>query len=129
MLLGDAQLARVEDHLGLGMDPKVMFPSFNPAMWQAERDWLVPTYFSPEENRLRTSIHSWVVRTAHHTVLIDSCVGNHKQRRIPHFHMRNEPWLERLAAAGVSPEQVDFVMCTHLHSDHVVGWYRPSTFS
>jgi len=121
MLLGDAKLARVEDYLGLGMDPKLMFPAFDPGMLQAEREWLVPTYFSPEENRLRTSIHSWVVRTGHHTVLIDSCVGNHKQRRIQNFHMRNEPWLERLAAVGVSPEQVDFVMCSHLHSDHV-GW-------
>jgi glyoxylase-like metal-dependent hydrolase (beta-lactamase superfamily II) len=111
----------VEDFLGLGMDPKVMFPAFEPGMVQAEREWLVPTFFNPEENRLRTSIHSWVVCTGRHTVLIDCCVGNGKQRRIPHFHMRNEPWLERLRAVGVNPEQVDYVMCTHLHSDHV-GW-------
>src|SRR5690606_30321143 len=31
------------------------------------------------------------------------------------------PWIERLATAGARPEDVDFVMCTHLHSDHV-GW-------
>lgn len=121
MQLGDAQLMRVEDYLGLGFEPKIMFPAFEPGMWQAVREWLVPTYFSPEENKLRTSIHSWVVRTGHHTVLIDSCIGNHKQRRIPRFHMRNEPWLDRLRAVGIVPEEVDFVMCTHLHADHV-GW-------
>src|ERR1017187_183644 len=121
MQFGDALLMRVEDYLGLGFEPKVMFPAFVPEMWQAERAWLVPTYFNPEENKLRTSIHSWVVRTGHHTVLIDSCIGNHKQRHIARFHMRNEPWLERLRAAGVAPEEVDFVMCTHLHADHV-GW-------
>lgn len=121
MQLGDARVLRVEDYLGLGFEPKVMFPAFEPEMWQAERDWLVPTYFSPEENKLRTSIHSWVVRTGRHVVLIDSCIGNQKQRRIPRFHMRNEPWLERLREVGVAPEEVDFVMCTHLHADHV-GW-------
>lgn len=29
--------------------------------------------------------------------------------------------LNKLAAAGIQPEDVDYVMCTHLHSDHV-GW-------
>lgn len=121
MQLGDTSFTRVEDYLGLGLEPNVMFPDFVPEMLDAEREWLVPTFFSTDANRLRTSIHSWVVRTSRHTVLVDSCVGNQKQRRIPNFHMRNEPWLERLRAAGVAPEEVDYVMCTHLHSDHV-GW-------
>ena len=35
--------------------------------------------------------------------------------------MNRWPYLARLRAAGVSPEDVDFVVCTHLHADHV-GW-------
>ena len=35
--------------------------------------------------------------------------------------MKSWPYLENLAAIGVSPEEIDFVMCTHLHIDHV-GW-------
>jgi len=31
------------------------------------------------------------------------------------------PWLDRLAAAGVRPEEVDYVFCTHMHADHS-GW-------
>ena len=45
-----------------------------------------------------TADGSWLVRTPHHTILIDACIGNGKARSLPHFNMRNEPWLERLAA-------------------------------
>jgi glyoxylase-like metal-dependent hydrolase (beta-lactamase superfamily II) len=119
--IGDAQLTRIEDNLGPALEAKVMFPAFRDEIWEAERHWLAPTYFTPDGVRLRTSIHSWLVRTGRHTVLIDSCVGNHKNRHSPHFHMRNAPWLERLREAGAGPEDIDFVMCTHLHADHV-GW-------
>jgi glyoxylase-like metal-dependent hydrolase (beta-lactamase superfamily II) len=119
---GNAEITRVQDYHGPGFKSTFMFPDFIPEMWQAQKDWLVPRFYDPDEDRIQTSIHSWLVRTAHHTILIDSCIGNHKHRPInPRFHMRNEPWIERLAAAGANPEDIDFVMCTHLHSDHV-GW-------
>ena len=63
-----------------------------------------------------------MVKTGHHTILIDSCLGNDKERPTrPQFHRLRTPYLADLAAAGVRPEQVDYVMCTHLHWDHV-GW-------
>lgn len=84
--------------------------------------WLAPLHYDVTEAKFRTSVRSYLVRTAHHTILIDTCGGNHKHRPyFPRFHQRRQPWLERLAAAGVAREQVDFVMCTHLHADHV-GW-------
>lgn len=55
------------------------------------------------------------------TILVDTCLGNHKKRRNPGWSGLDTPFLDRLRAAGVAPEQVDFVMCTHLHVDHV-GW-------
>jgi glyoxylase-like metal-dependent hydrolase (beta-lactamase superfamily II) len=71
---------------------------------------------------LITSVHSWLIRTPHHTILLDACAGNHKPRQWwPRFHNLNTPFLERLAAAGARPEDVDIVMCTHLHADHI-GW-------
>jgi glyoxylase-like metal-dependent hydrolase (beta-lactamase superfamily II) len=119
--LGDVTIARVEDNLAPSLPTKVMFPGFREAIWRAERHWLAPTYMTADGAQLRTSIHSWVVRTPHHVVLIDSCIGNAKPRHVPYFNMRDVPWLERLGALGVAPEQVDFVLCTHLHADHV-GW-------
>lgn len=119
---GEIEVTRIEDYHGPGFVSTFMFPDFRPDMWRQHESWLVPHFYDPVENKIRTSIHSWLVRTKHHTILIDSCIGNHKQRPTnPRFHMRNEPWLERLAAAGARSEDVDFVMCTHLHSDHV-GW-------
>lgn len=119
---GEVEITRVEDYHGPGFKSTFMFPAFRPEMWQAQRDWLVPHFYDPESDRIRTSIHSWLVRTPHHTILIDGCIGNHKHRPTnERFHMRHEPWIERLAAAGAHPDEVDFVMCTHLHSDHV-GW-------
>lgn len=68
------------------------------------------------------SIHSWLVRVDGHTVLIDTASGNDKKRpQFPGFHHQSHPYLERLAAAGVRSEDVDYVLLTHLHSDHC-GW-------
>lgn len=120
--IGDTIVTRIEDYQGPGFAPEEMFTNYTPGQWETERDWLVPGFYDPVANQVRTSIHSWLVRTPHHTVLVDACIGNHKQRpSIPRFNQRNEPWIERLAAAGARPEEVDFVMCTHLHADHV-GW-------
>ena len=35
--------------------------------------------------------------------------------------MLDTDWLERLVASGVQPDEVDAVVCTHIHLDHV-GW-------
>jgi glyoxylase-like metal-dependent hydrolase (beta-lactamase superfamily II) len=68
-------------------------------------------------------VQSYLVETGRHTILIDACIGCDKtNRRFPQWHQRRDAaWLDRLAAAGVAPEAVTHVLCTHLHSDHS-GW-------
>jgi glyoxylase-like metal-dependent hydrolase (beta-lactamase superfamily II) len=61
------------------------------------------------------------VRTRHHTILVDTCIGNDRRRSVPAWTDMQTPYLERLLGAGVAPEAVDYVLCTHLHVDHV-GW-------
>ena len=63
---------------------------------------------------------SYLVRTRHHTILIDTCNGCHKSVQwVPEGWQRdNKIWLDNLAAAGVGPEDIDYVFCTHFHS----GW-------
>lgn len=74
------------------------------------------------DDKLRMSFHTFILRTPKHTILIDTCCGNHKPRPArADFDMIQTTYLADLAAAGVKPEQVDYVMCTHLHWDHV-GW-------
>ena len=68
------------------------------------------------------SYHTFVVKTGRHTILVDTCCGNHKLRSTrPDFNNLNTNFLATLADSGVKPEEVDYVMCTHLHWDHI-GW-------
>ena len=67
------------------------------------------------------SNHSWLIRVDGLKVLVDPCNGNGRRRLVPYFDNQNLPWLERLQAAGTTPDAVDVVFCTHLHNDHC-GW-------
>ena len=98
-----------------------LFPSAPPEGLDRHRAWLAP-HFLDTEGRLLQSVHTFVVKTPDLTVLVDTCIGNDKDRggRRP-FHMLRTGFLDTLRAAGVAPEAVDVVICTHLHVDHV-GW-------
>lgn len=86
-----------------------------------EKDWLYPT-FTDEVGKTRMSIHALILESQGKKIIVDTCIGNDKDRggRRP-FHMLRTEFLEDLRAAGVDPEAVDVVICTHLHVDHV-GW-------
>ena len=120
--IGDVSITRIEESVRGSLVPEKVFAGFDPDSLERHRDWLMPNHYDPATGRFLTSVHSFLVRTPHHTVLIDTCGGNGKDRPyMPRFHQAAHPWLERLAAAGVTPDQVDQVICTHLHCDHV-GW-------
>jgi glyoxylase-like metal-dependent hydrolase (beta-lactamase superfamily II) len=79
-------------------------------------------FVNVSEGLLRMSFHSFVVRTSQGVLLVDTCVGNHKQRpMLAEWHLQTFPYLDRLRQVGLSPADIDFVCCTHLHADHV-GW-------
>ena len=101
--------------------PTWLLPDAVPDAVERHRDWMAP-HFLDDKGRLLQSIHTFIVRTSALTVLVDTCVGNDKDRggRKP-FHMMRTGFLDDLRAAGVAPEAVDVVICTHLHVDHV-GW-------
>ena len=82
-----------------------------------------PTYLDPASGNLVLAVQSYIVKTPHHTILIDSCVGNHKPRPArPFWNMMNTDRYEKgLAATGLGVNDIDYVMCTHLHVDHT-GW-------
>ncbi|MFY9958204.1 MBL fold metallo-hydrolase [Bradyrhizobium sp.] len=83
--------------------------------------WLIAD-FATEEGRLKMSIHSLVVETPSHRIVVDTGLGNDKQgRNVPTWNDRNGPFLETLTQAGFPPDSIDTVLCTHLHVDHV-GW-------
>jgi glyoxylase-like metal-dependent hydrolase (beta-lactamase superfamily II) len=111
----------LEFEMPLG-DPKWLYPASTPERVAAQHPWLAPEHIDLATGLLIMAFHTFVIRTKHHCVLVDTCSGNGRHRpQKTRYHMKNWPYLERLAAAGVVPDEVDFVLCTHLHVDHV-GW-------
>lgn len=120
--LGELEIHRaIESEVPI-FDTFTFFPDATREVVEANKDWLMPRYIDPKTIEVILCIQSYVIRTSHHTILVDTCVGNHKSRPArPSWHMQNSPFIEELGSVGVRPEEVDFVLCTHLHVDHV-GW-------
>jgi glyoxylase-like metal-dependent hydrolase (beta-lactamase superfamily II) len=121
--LGDISIQRIVEHEVPVYLPSDMFDEATPEAIEPYREWLEPKALCPRTGRLVMPVLSYLVRTRHHCILIDTCVGCQKSyAEPPEWHQRrNEDWLSNLGAAGVHPEDVDYVFCTHLHSDHC-GW-------
>ena len=82
--------------------------------------WLAP-HFMDAQGNLIMSIHALVVDTGERRIVVDTCIGNDKQRSIPNWTNLQTSFLADLEAAGYPRETIDTVLCTHLHVDHV-GW-------
>ncbi len=121
--LGEIALTPIVEQQQPLFDIFEFFPDLTPELYEENRSWLEPWAVDPATRKLILCVQSYLVRTPHQTILIDSCVGNDKPRPgLPFWHMmKGKSFLHGLAAAGVSPADIDFVMCTHLHVDHV-GW-------
>jgi glyoxylase-like metal-dependent hydrolase (beta-lactamase superfamily II) len=104
-------------------DPLTFFPTLTRDRLEENRAWLEPAALDPATGKLILCIQSWVVRTPHHTILLDTCVGNDKDRPAHPFwnQLRGEAYMRGLAALGLTVDDIDIVMCTHMHVDHV-GW-------
>ena len=85
-----------------------------------EIPWLYP-HFVDESGRMRGSIHALIIETPDRTIVVDTCVGNDKERGNPPWNQLQTTFLADLEAAGYAPDRIDNVLCTHLHVDHV-GW-------
>jgi len=122
--IGAIEVVRVEEMLTPGFDPAFLFPDWDPAILDRHPQLREPTFRDPDSGRLMSSMQSWLVRAGDDVIIVDTGCGNGKTRSAPafrRFHDLATPYLDRLAAAGVRPEDVTLVVNTHLHVDHV-GW-------
>lgn len=121
--VGDVQVTRIEESYGPTFPLDMMLVGFNEDVVDNHGGLAeFSKFYEPDTSLVLTSIHSWLVRTPQSVILIDTCCGNAKERpAMPPMHQLDTPFLDRLGDAGVRPEDVDYVVCTHLHVDHV-GW-------
>jgi len=116
--VGAVNITRIVESEG-SSPPGFLFANLDAEQVRAHA-WLRPHY-ATAEGRLIASIHMFVVESRGKTIVVDTCVGNDKQRTLPAWNLLSGPFLADFAAAGFSVDGVDVVVCTHLHSDHV-GW-------
>lgn len=120
--IGDVTVTKIEEMRLNIATPSFLYPDWEPEELEPNLHWLTPSNMDAGTGNLIQSIHTWLVRTRHHTILVDTGSGNDKERpKNAIFHRLKTPYLQRLAAAGVRPEDVDYVLHTHLHVDHC-GW-------
>ncbi len=119
LTLGRVTIARVVENGG-PTRPTFLLPAAVPEALERHREWLSPHFMGPD-GRFLANVQTFVVRAPGLTMLVDTCVGNDKPRRIKPWNMLKTAFLDDLGRAGVRPESIDLVVCTHLHVDHV-GW-------
>jgi glyoxylase-like metal-dependent hydrolase (beta-lactamase superfamily II) len=121
--VGDMTIHRIVEQEKAFTPVLEFLPGLSKEVLEENRSWMEPAALDPVTGNIVLCFQSYVVKTPHHTVLIDSCIGNDKIRpaRAAWNKKNDSSYMQALAAAGVTVEDIDFVMCTHLHVDHV-GW-------
>ena len=118
--LGDMKITLVREILS-ETDPAQMFhASYDAGDVAKHESWLKP-HFLNDNGLFHLSIHAFVLESEGQTIMVDTCLGN---RTIPGFDRISnigDGFLTALSDAGYEPADINTVVCTHLHFDHV-GW-------
>jgi len=117
--IGDVEITRIVEVNNWEDDITMLLPDATTDTVLAY-PWLQPHFATPE-GKMILSFQCFVMRTPEHQIMLDTCIGADRQREFDVFTNMQTDFLDDLAHAGFSPEDIDVVLCTHLHFDHV-GW-------
>ena len=117
--VGDVTITKIVEMESVGGSRFILPQASREAV--SHLDWMKP-HFMSDDGRLKMSVHALVVQTPTRRIIVDTCIGNDKQGRfVPGWNNLQGPFLQDLQQAGHVREDIDTVLCTHLHVDHV-GW-------
>ena len=115
--IGDVKVTRVLEQ-EVPLPPEALIANIDPDRLKEHEAWLKPGFMN-DEGQIVLSFHALVVESAGKTIVVDTCMGNDRPLPVEMGPLQTN-FLEDLEAV-VKREQVDYVMCTHLHFDHI-GW-------
>jgi glyoxylase-like metal-dependent hydrolase (beta-lactamase superfamily II) len=118
--IGDATVFRLGE-LDATAALQGLIPKFDLA--GISRDaWLTP-HFVDEKGRLRGLVQAFLIVLGDQKIIVDSGVGNGKERvAVPGWDNLQTAFLDQFKAVDMQPGEIDYVVNTHLHFDHV-GWH------
>jgi glyoxylase-like metal-dependent hydrolase (beta-lactamase superfamily II) len=123
LAVGDLAIHRIIEQETTFLPALELLPGLTPELLAGNRGWMREASAIDAQDVLILCFQSYIVKTPHHTILVDSCIGNDKPRPLrPKWNMKTDnTYMRALATAAFSVDDIDYVMCTHLHVDHV-GW-------
>ena len=117
--IGDVEVTRIVEVNNWEDDITMLLPDATPQTVLAY-PWLQPHFATPQ-GKMIISFQCFVMRTREHRIMLDTCIGSDRKREFDIFTNMRSDFLSDLEHAGCRPDEIDFVLCTHLHFDHV-GW-------
>jgi glyoxylase-like metal-dependent hydrolase (beta-lactamase superfamily II) len=116
--VGDFTIHRVVEQEGAFLPAREVLPTLTPELLAENQNWMQRAGALNADDVLMMCFQSYIVKTPHHTILIDACIGNDKPRPLrPKWNMKtDDTYMRALAASGFSVADI-----AHLHVDHV-GW-------
>ena len=107
--VGSLELVCLTDG-GIALPPEALFPNVS-------QEQLTANQVINEQGLVPVGFNSLIVRSAGRLILVDTGLGNKPSNPFP----AGGELYDNLRAAGLNPDEVDIVINTHGHPDHV-GW-------
>jgi glyoxylase-like metal-dependent hydrolase (beta-lactamase superfamily II) len=118
--VGDVRITRIVELNGFALDAAMLLEGGTPELVASHSKWLRP-HFATESRQIVMSWQAFVVETPTRKMMVDTCLGTDRKFHFDDLNGLQTSFLQDLASIGIQPEQIDTVLCTHLHFDHV-GW-------
>lgn len=124
IIIGDISIEKVVEIDVMYVHPNHIYHNLDEKTLKKNRVNLPSPFIHETENKIGLSFYSFLIRAHGKNILVDTCNGNHKNR-MPNFpeysFLKSSNYLENLSKSGLSTDDIDIVLSTHLHTDHV-GW-------